>query len=65
MAWLSENWIWVLFGGAFIAMHLFGHGCGGGHGGHGGHGDAKKAEAEKDEKYRIAGSAGARDAHHH
>jgi len=32
MAWLAENWIWVLFGIAFIAMHLFGHG---GHGGHG------------------------------
>lgn len=37
MAWLTENWIWVLFGVAFIAMHLFGHG---GHGGSrgGGHG---------------------------
>ncbi|MER1941883.1 DUF2933 domain-containing protein [Castellaniella sp. FW104-16D08] len=33
MAWLTENWIWVLFGVAFIAMHLFGHGCHGGHGG--------------------------------
>lgn len=33
MAWLSQNWVWVLFAVAFIAMHLFGHG---GHGGHGG-----------------------------
>jgi len=33
MEWLSENWIWVLIGIAFVAIHLFGHG---GHGGHGG-----------------------------
>lgn len=36
MTWLSENWIWVLFGVAFLAMHFSGHGCHGGHGGHGG-----------------------------
>lgn len=34
MQWLSENWVWVLIGIAFIAFHMFGHG---GHGGHGGH----------------------------
>jgi hypothetical protein len=34
MTWLAQNWIWVLFGIAFVAMHLFGHG---GHGGHGSH----------------------------
>lgn len=33
MAWLAENWFWVLIFIAFIAMHMFGHG---GHGGHGG-----------------------------
>lgn len=33
MEWLSQNWVWVLFFGAFIAMHVFGHG---GHGGHSG-----------------------------
>ena len=32
MDWLSENWVWVVVGVAFVAMHLFGHG---GHGGHG------------------------------
>ncbi len=32
MDWLAQNWIWVLFAVAFVAMHLFGHG---GHGGHG------------------------------
>jgi len=31
MDWLSQNWVWVLFSAAFIAMHLFGHG---GHGEH-------------------------------
>jgi hypothetical protein len=34
MAWLAENYFWVLIFIAFISMHLFGHG---GHGGHGGH----------------------------
>ena len=24
MDWLAQNWIWVLFGVAFVAMHLFG-----------------------------------------
>ena len=38
MDWLAQNWIWVLFGIAFVAMHLFGHGGHGGHGGHVGHG---------------------------
>ena len=33
MDWLSQNWTWLLFIGAMVAMHLFGHG---GHGGHGG-----------------------------
>ena len=32
MQWLLDNWIWILFGGGMIAMHLFGHG---GHGGRG------------------------------
>ena len=41
MEWFSQNWVWVLFFGGMIAMHMFGHG---GHGGHGGgHTDAKPA----------------------
>ena len=51
MAWFSQNWIWVLFFIAFIAMHMFGHG---GHGGHGGHdhqtqskGDDKSVSEQK------------------
>lgn len=35
MDWLAQNWVWVLFALAFVALHLFGHG---GHRGHGGHG---------------------------
>lgn len=34
MRWLAENWIWIILGVAFVAIHLFGHG---GHGGHGSH----------------------------
>ena len=37
MEWFSQNWIWILFGVAMIAMHMFGHGGHGSHGGHGGH----------------------------
>lgn len=36
MNWFAENWFWVLFGVAFIAMHLLGHGGHGGHGSQGG-----------------------------
>lgn len=30
MQWLLDNWVWVLFGGGMIGMHLFGHGKHGG-----------------------------------
>lgn len=43
MVWLSQNWVWVLFFVAFLAMHLFGHG---GHGGHGGRSEG----ADKDSR---------------
>ena len=33
MEWLLSNWIWIVFGVAMIAMHMFGHG-GHGHGAH-------------------------------
>lgn len=52
MEWFSQNWVWVLFFAAFIAMHMFGHG---GHGGHGGHrgrsdgGDKDPRPAGKDD----------------
>jgi hypothetical protein len=60
MAWLTENWIWVLFGLAFVAMHLFGHGGHGGHGsrgGHGGHGGGGCGHGD-----RRKGDDGSRDA---
>ncbi|MCB2426234.1 DUF2933 domain-containing protein [Methylophaga pinxianii] len=30
MDWLAQNWVLVFV--AFIGMHMFGHGCHGGHG---------------------------------
>lgn len=30
MEWLTENWLWLLIGILFVAMHLFGHGSHGG-----------------------------------
>lgn len=47
MAWFSQNWIWVLFFIAFIAMHMFGHG---GHGGHYGNNDDHKTQSKDDDK---------------
>jgi hypothetical protein len=48
MTWVTANWFWILVFGAFIAMHMFGHG---GHGG-GGHRDGmdmkEDDEAQKD-----------------
>jgi len=29
MQWVLDNWLWIVFGGGMVAMHLFGHG---GHG---------------------------------
>lgn len=31
MEWLLQNWFFVLILVAFVGMHFFGHGCGGGH----------------------------------
>ena len=41
MEWFSQNWVWVLFGIAMVAMHM-GHG---GHGMHGGHGGDDRDDA--------------------
>ena len=57
MDWLSQNWVWVLIGIAFIGLHFFGHG---GHGGHGGN-DASSTGAkgrrpdERDDEEAPAG----------
>ncbi len=42
MDWLAENWVWLLVGAAFIAMHMFGHGGHGGHGRHDGRGGSSE-----------------------
>ena len=48
MEWFSQNWVWVLFAVAMIAMHMFGHG---GHGGHrGGNRDDAKPAGRYDEE---------------
>ena len=47
MARFSQNWIWVLFFIAFIAMHMFGHG---GHGGHYGNNDDHKTQSKGGDK---------------
>ncbi|MDP3720112.1 MAG: DUF2933 domain-containing protein [Acidobacteriota bacterium] len=47
MAWLTENWFWLLVFVGFIAMHVFGHGGHGGHLSHGG-GDRQRNRDEKD-----------------
>lgn len=65
MTWLAENWIWVLFGLAFIAMHLFGHGCHGRHGGHRSGGDADKTTAKQRQADSADADSGARDTHRH
>ena len=44
MAWLTENWFWILTFIAFVVMHMFGHGA---HGGHGA-GDRKRDADETD-----------------
>jgi len=49
MEWVRENWFFIFFALLFIAMHLFGFGCGG-HGSHGGH--SGHDPDEKDEEHK-------------
>ena len=66
MTWLAENWIWVIFGVAFVAMHLFGHG---GHGGHGSHGNGRSGPTDaptgRTEGSRPTLPADTTDSHRH
>ena len=62
MSWLSQNWIWVLFGLAFVAMHMFGHG---GHGGHGGDGESKDTAAEPPKTPGAASPGAEPEPHRH
>ncbi len=43
---LSSYGPWILLGGIFVAMHMFGMGCCGGHGGHQ-HGPKQKEEPDE------------------
>ena len=53
MAWLTENWFWILTFIAFIAMHMFGHG------GHGSHGRGNRdRSADGKEADAVQGRAG-------
>ena len=61
MDWLAQNWIWVLFSIAFVAMHLFGHGGHGGHRGHGGHGSDPSTRRDASDA-TAPGTAGVRPA---
>ena len=66
MTWLAENWFWVLFGVAFIAMHLFGHGGHGGHGSHGGsHDRGGEPPNKKPDEPGATKRTGPTDAHRH
>ncbi len=55
MAWLTQNWIWILFSIAFVSMHLFGHGC---HGGHGSHRSGRD-DADEESPTRAGGARSA------
>jgi len=58
MEWLSQNWLWLLFGiGMVVMMRRGGHGgcCGGG--GHGG-GDKRPEGEGSQSKNTVVGGAG-------
>ena len=63
MAWLTENWFWILTFIAFIAMHMFGHGGHGGHGSHGG-GERKRSADGKEASAAQSRSGDARSGGH-
>ena len=72
MTWLAQNWIWIIFAVAFVAMHMFGHGGHGGHSGHGGHGsessgrgDASEAQPARNEGARHAAPPASGGPHRH
>ena len=69
MTWLAQNCIWILFGIAFVAMHVYGHGGHGGHGGHdsesNGRGDASETKPARTEGARPASPPVSSSPHHH
>jgi hypothetical protein len=66
MTWLAENWFWVLFGVAFVAMHLFGHDSHGSHSGHGSHGGSGGGPPKKEpDEPGVTKRPNRTDAHRH
>ncbi len=65
MAWLTENWFWILIFIAFIAMHLFGHGGHGGHGSHGGGDRKRSADGKEDDGAQSRGGDTTSGGHKH
>lgn len=66
MTWLTENWIWVFVGVAFIAMHLSGRGCHGGHSaGKNKPGDSKKPGDAMSGKPGPSAAQRGRQSHRH
>lgn len=65
MTWLAENWIWVIFAVAFVAMHLFGHGGHGDHGLRGGHRGPNDAPTGPSEGSRPTTPADTTASHRH
>ena len=63
MEWFSQNWVWVLFFVAFMAMHMFGHGGHGGHGGHSGDGDDTKPKPAGKDGAQRGSASGAEHRH--
>lgn len=54
MRFLAENWVWILFIVAFVAMHLTGHGgCCGAHGGHAGHSQRNKETPDAQQQPQV------------
>ena len=62
MAWLRENWFWILTFIAFIAMHMFGHG---GHGRHGGEDRPPKADDKVNDDVKTRASDTRSGGHRH
>ena len=62
MAWLVENWFWILTFIAFVAMHMFGHGGDGGHGDHRGHREPRSDRMRKPEDRETDGPKAREDA---
>ena len=62
MAWLRENWFWILTFIAFIAMHMFGHG---GHGGHGGGDRPPRAKDKANDDVKLPVNESRSGGHRH